>query len=276
VKKGNVLIGNFYMDLFSREGKYGHAAVFDLVSGFEGALPLGALVVNFDNGEPRLLSIGEMSRTLLHELGHVLHLLLSGYRLKYSEFSGFNVKMDFVEAPSQMLENWGSLEMVNFSKHYKTGEKIPQELVNKIVESSKFGRYRSWMGTVFYSMYDQVIHQTKWSLDEKIKLWRNMEIQLLNNASASNGKICRIANWGHLASSGYGSLYYSYIWSKVIALNLFSKFVENDMHRDIYKEYVEKILESGSLYPESEIIEDFLGREISLEYFYEYLDGNYM
>lgn len=280
VENNGKLLGHFYMDLFPRDGKYGHAAAFDLIKGYQKRdgsrqLPLGALVVNFTKPtkkQPSLLTYGEVSGTLLHELGHIIHLICSGHKPKYSEHSGFDVKMDFVEAPSQMLENWGDLPDIikKFSKHYKTGEKIPDKIIKSMVDSTKIGRSRSWMMTTFFSMFDQLVHQTYFSMIEMLELWRKLELMLMQVETPPD--TYQIANWGHIASS-YGSKYYSYIYSKVIAVDLFSKFKLNGLNnKKIGKEYIDTILSNGSLIPEDELITEFLGRPFSQKNFLKYLN----
>lgn len=264
----DVLIGHFYMDLFAREGKYGHAAVSNLISSYVDrngvtVLPLALLMTNFTKygeGVPSLLTYDEVMGTLLHELGHVLHLLCS--RSTFYEFSGLDTAIDFVEAPSQMLEQFGKEKDVikMFSKHYKTGKPMTDETISKIIASSKFGRASNIMKTVFYSIMDQIIHQGIYTMSEILTLWNKIEVELLRIPSPKD--TYQMASWGHLVG-GYGGQYYSYIWTKIIAINLYSKF-ENYKDKKTGKKYVETVLQAGAKYPEKELLHNFLRRYVDI------------
>ena len=145
-KDDGALVAYFYMDLYPREGKYKHAACFDLVEGHEKEdgtwqIPFVAIVANMNKpaaGAPSLLKHGEVS-TLFHEFGHVLHNALT--KARYSSQSGTSVSWDFVETPSQMLERWAWNPQVlkKISKHYKTGEPLPDEMIEKMIAAKNFG-----------------------------------------------------------------------------------------------------------------------------------------
>lgn len=263
----NEVLGHFYMDLFSRPGKFSHAAAFSLISKTDKLKPLGALVTNFGK---TLLKHSEVTGTLLHELGHIIHLLCAK-KPKYSYFSSFNVTIDFVETPSQMMENFAYEPEIlrRFGKHNQTGETLPDELIQQIIKTKKIGKARGWMKTIFYALFDQNLHRSLriYTVEELLHLWGCFEKNY--TLLESEPGLHALSTWGHIGGEHYASNYYCYVWSKVIAVDLYSKFkgIDPEMGRR-YKKY---ILEPGSTIDENDLIRKFLGRDFEVNAFLESL-----
>ncbi len=266
------LIGRFYLDLFPRPNKYNHAACFPLVSskatdnGYQ--VPVATLVCNFTeptNDKPSLMTHSEVN-TFFHEFGHVLHNMLSRTTLGYQ--AGTSVARDFVEAPSQIFENWvwnyESLSL--FARHYKTGELLPRPLFDKMLATKNVLSGIQNLQQVFYGSYDMTLHDRFDPLGEKtttdvLKELQN-SITLYEYLPGTHFQ----AAFGHL--NGYEASYYGYMWSDVYAQDMFSRFEkEGILNPEVGKDYREIILASGSEVDEMEMLRNFLGREPNDEAF---------
>ena len=269
------LMGYIYCDLYPREGKYDHYAMFDMIGGYEDEnkiqqVPVVALVGNFarsENGDQPVLSHEGLS-TLFHEFGHTIHGICGGYKNKYYEFSGTNVETDFVEIPSQMKEHWIFDRNVikRISKHIKTGEQISDELIDVILKTRYIGKCHEWMRIISMSMIDQTIQKRRKMNSEEMK-------QVTNDITKEYmpGNIVESLNaWGHLGG-GYDARYYSYVWTMVVACDLYSKFAGKSMEEQkiIGEEYRKKIMEPGGTKSGMSMIMDFLGRSPSIKPFLE-------
>lgn len=265
------LIAYFYMDLYPREGKYKHAACFDLVGGEEKQdgtyqTPFVAIVANMNKPSketPSLLKHGEVE-TLFHEFGHVLHNALT--RAKYSAFAGTNVSWDFVEAPSQLLERWAWEPQVlkKISKHYKTGESLPDDLIERMIAAKNFGTATAYLRQNFFAQYDMLLH-TLDKTPDTTKLYFDL-----------TKKICHIhltkntipqAAFGHIMG-GYDAGYYGYLWSEVIAEDFFNEFKKQGVFNpQIGLKFRREILEKGGTLEEEDMVRNFLGRPAENEPF---------
>jgi thimet oligopeptidase len=266
VFQGGQNIGRIYLDLHPREGKYKHAAQFTVKSGVAGKqLPEGALVCNF----PRGLMEHDDVVTLFHEFGHLLHHVLAG-KQKWVRFSGVATEWDFVEAPSQMLEEWAwDVEVLQSFATDEAGKPIPAELVQKMRAAKEFGK-GYWARTqMFYAALSLEFHradpakldttETVKRLQKKYSVFPYVEDTHFQSA------------FGHL--NGYSSGYYTYMWSLVIAKDLFSPFEKAGMldEKTSFK-YRDAVLVPGGSKDAAELVKDFLGRPYGFESFKKWLD----
>lgn len=267
VEENNQIIGYIAMDLYPRDGKFKHMAMFPIVSGGELEFrdntynpPVSAILCNFakpSGKNPSLISLGEAD-TLFHEFGHLLHGTLT--KAKLSSQSGTNVSWDFVETPSQFAEMWfREKEFLNkIGKHYKTGEKIPEETINMLLKANNFLEAYSTMGQIFFSKYDLAIHGVTKVPKDINTLFKKMHKEYKNLDLPSDSLFP--AGFGHLAES-YSAGYYSYKWSEVYAFDIFSEFKKNGIFdKKTGLKYKKEILEVGSSRDEMESLKKFLGR----------------
>ena len=265
------LIAYFYMDLYPREGKYKHAACFGLVEGEEKKdgtyqKPFVAIVANLNKptkDTPSLLKHSEVE-TLFHEFGHVLHNALT--KSKYSAFSGTSVSWDFVEAPSQMLERWAWDPQVlkKISKHYKTGESLPDELIKRMIAAKNFGSGGTYLRQDFFAQYDMKLH-TADTTPDSTKLYFELT-KKIRGLPLTKGTIPQ-ASFGHIMG-GYDAGYYGYLWSEVIAEDFFGEFKKHGVFNpEIGLKFRRAILEKGGTLDEEKMVENFLGRPANNEPF---------
>jgi thimet oligopeptidase len=261
--KDKSLLAYFALDLYPREGKYGHAAAFEVTFGRqEGdryATPLAAMVTNFpkpSKTNPSLMSHGEVE-TFFHEFGHVMHFTLT--KARYRAQAGFNTAMDFVEAPSQMLENWvWDKDMLRkLSKHYKTGKALPSDLVDRMIGARLFGEAWATRGQIVLAKLDLLLHTKK--VAKPNALYAKLEQELLGLTPPKSQRY--LAGFAHLAH-GYDAGYYGYLWSRVFAEDMFTRFEkEGVLNPKTGRDYRRTILEKGSSVDEMELVEEFLGRK---------------
>jgi len=260
------LISYFAIDLFPREGKYGHACASGVIGGRratyalnEYVTPLATMIANFakpSKKNPSLLSHNEVE-TFLHEFGHIMHFTLTTAR--YASQAGYNTAWDFVEAPSQMLEHWAwnKKSLALLSSHYKTGKPIPEKLLNNLIASENHMLRYATLRQTLLGIFDLTLHTSKKKM-EPAKLWRDM-IKKYTGMTLPKDAIFP-AGFGHL--DGYGAGYYSYLWSKVYAADMFTRFEkEGILSKKVGADYKKWILEKGGSMEEIELVKGFLGRK---------------
>ncbi len=274
--QGDDLIGYFYMDFIPRPGKYGHAAAFSLISGrmlSDGTYshPISAIVANFsspEKGKPSLLKHEEVT-TLFHEFGHIMHQTLT--KSPFASLSGSNVDQDFVEAPSQMLENWAfSSEVLGaLSGHYQDHScKLPEPLLKKIIEARDFNQGYFYTRQLLLALLDMTYHTQSGPVDT-IQIYQKLYKELLGIDSLETGHFP--ASFGHLMG-GYDAGYYGYLWSEVYAEDMFTRFQkEGLLNSDVGQHYRKFVLEQGKMMDAFDILRQFLGREPNTDAFYKRL-----
>lgn len=256
-------ISRFYLDLFPREGKYGHAAEFPLIRSRvreDGSFqnPLCAMVANFTKptkGSPSLLQHSEVE-TLFHEFGHVLHQNLG--RTDFATFSGTQTERDFVEAPSQIMQHWVWRPdvLARFARHYETGDPIPEELVSQLVAARNLNKAMFQLRQMCYGWWDQEIHAGP-DRDLDDILARGSEITMLPPHAGT----FPLASFGHIMG-GYDASYYGYMWAEVFGDDMFSRFEEEGVtNPEVGKAYRREVLSKGGSLDADEMLVNFLGRE---------------
>ena len=266
-------LGRVYLDMHPRDGKYKHYAQFTLASGVRGRrLPEGVLVCNFPRpgAELALLEHGEV-RTFLHELGHLMHHVLGGHT-RWAVQSGVATEWDFVEAPSQMLEEWvwDPEALAGFARHVETGAPIAAELVARMRAADEYGKGLWVRQQMFYAALSLELHRRDPAgLDTTAVV---AELQERYTPFRHVPGTAFQASFGHL--DGYSAIYYTYMWSLVIAKDLFGVFRrEGLMARAPAERYRRAVLEPGGSRPAAELVEAFLGRPFTFDAFTEWLDA---
>ena len=259
MERGRV-IGRFYLDMHPREGKYGHAAQFPVVTGVEGrALPVAALVCNLPGaGDPAALLEHADVETMLHEFGHLLHHLLGGQQ-RWVAQSGVATEWDFVEVPSQMLEEWvWSPEVLARFARDGEGRAIPPDLVRAMVASRHLGRGVQTRQQLFYASLSLALHEGAPSAPPDIEPVAS-RLQARYSPHPQVPGTHFYASFDHL--SGYSALYYSYLWSEVIAADMFSRFQrEGLLNPATAAAYRRAVLAPGGSRAAAELVQDFLSR----------------
>jgi thimet oligopeptidase len=266
------LIGRFYLDLFPRENKYSHAAAFSITMGKlvedHYQIPAMALVCNFPaptDTKPSLLSHDDVE-TFFHEFGHLLHGLLTTSPFHF--YSGTSVLQDFVEAPSQIFENWVWEKEIlkRFARHYETGEVIPDKLIQKLIAAKNVNSGVKTLQQIFYGVFDFTIHNGfdpfgDFTTTDIAEILQN-EITLYPYLDHTHMH----ASFGHLV--GYESAYYGYLWSKVYAQDMYSVFKKNGiLDSQTGRRYREIIFEPGGTIHPKKLVRKFLGREPNMDAF---------
>jgi thimet oligopeptidase len=264
------LVGRFYLDLFPRQGKFTHAAVFPGVPGKRLAdgtyqTPIAAMVCNFTKpaeGTPSLLKHSEVE-TLFHEYGHVLHDLVAHCEL--ARFSGAYTVWDFVEAPSQIMEHWTWKPEVlaRFARHHQTGEPIPETLVGGLVAARQLNSAMWHLRQIQFGLLDQALHGPEEEKDLDAILLDSTAVSLLPHQEGT----FHPASFGHLMG-GYDAAYYGYMWSDVFGDDMFSRFEEEGITSPVVgRAYREQVIGKGGAVDPDDMLTSFLGRKPSNEAF---------
>jgi len=271
------MVGRFYLDMHPRPGKYSHAEMAPVLDGVKGKqLPEAILVCNFPNPtaeDPGLMDFEDLD-TFFHEFGHLMHHILGGQQ-EWAGISGITTEGDFVEAPSQMLEEWMHSPQVlaSFAKHYKTGEPIPAELVARMDRALSFGRGTWVMRQNSYTALSYDVYKTK---------PENVDLDATAIADQKHYTMFTplpgthvYASFGHLG--GYSSAYYTYLWDKVIAEDFFRQFdQENLLAGPTPMRYRHTVLEPGGSMSANDLVRNFLGREQNMQAFQKWMGQEFV
>ena len=272
--EGGKLIGRFYLDMHPREGKYNHAAEFNVRNGVSGKqIPEATLVCNLpgaDANDPGLMEYDDVV-TFFHEFGHLIHTLFAGHR-KWIGTSGIQTEWDFVEAPSQMLEEWtrDAKTLQTLARHYKTNEPIPADLVAQMNRANEFGKGLHVGAQMVYarlslSVYDRPPAEVNTDALVKKIYTEYSPIPFVDGTHMQTA-------FGHL--DGYSAIYYTYMWSLVMAKDMFSRFDRNNLLDPVPAMlYRKTVLEPGGSKPAAELLEDFLGRKPSFDAYQTWLNN---
>jgi thimet oligopeptidase len=271
-------LGRIYLDMHPRDGKYKHAAQFPLKDGVRGVqLPEGVLVCNFPLPEPatagRPAHAGLMEHddvvTMFHEFGHLMHHVLGGHQRWISQ-SGIATEWDFVEAPSQMFEEWAwSYDtLARFARHHETGEVIPRSLVDNMRRADKFGLGTATVQQIFYAAISLKFHRADPDTLDQLAVVKQLQKRYTPFAYVPGTRFH--ASFGHLV--GYSAMYYTYQWSLVIAKDLLTPFRAHGlMATEVTYAYRDKVLVPGGTRDAAELVRDFLGRSYDFTAYEKYL-----
>lgn len=269
------LIAYFFTDFYPRDGKYKHAAAFGLIGGRQlgtnYSIPVSSIVANFNAPtaeKPSLLNHDEVE-TIFHEFGHIMHQTLT--RAPYGILAGTSVQHDFVEAPSQMMENWvWQPEILSkISGHYKdTKKKLPQDLVKKMIAAKDFQQGYFFTRQLFLGVLDMTYNTSVGAVDTTA-VFKKLYKEITGIEPVENDHFQ--ASFGHLMS-GYDAGYYGYLWSLVYADDIFTKFKgKNILNSTVGQKYRKTILEQGNMKDGMNLLHDFLGRAPNNKAFFERL-----
>ena len=278
VVDGEKRVGRFYLDMHPREGKDKWFSAAPLVPGIAGRqIPEAALICNFPGGNDKAEDPGLMQHsdvvTYFHEFGHLVHAILGGQQ-QWAGISGIATEGDFVEVPSQMLEEFfrDAKLLQTFARHYQTGEPIPAELVATMNQAAAFGR-ADWVRTqLFYTNYALDVHDRdpdapSAPLDLDALLRADYERFLPYRWIDGNRMY---ASFTHLC--GYSSNYYTYLYDKVIAIDFFNQFDRDALlEGPAAMRYRKAVLDRGGSAPGRAMVQGFLGRDESMEAFEEWI-----
>ena len=261
-----------YTDFFPRKGKQSGAWMTELrgqwiTSKGENVRPQVMLVMNFTKptaDKPALLSLGEVE-TFLHEFGHALHGMFANTR--FESLSGTNVWWDFVELPSQFMENYASERdfLKTFAFHYKTGEPIPQELIDRIVRSRNFNAAYGCMRQVSFALLDMAYYTLDKEFKEDIpafeqKAWKKAKV------TESVKGTCMTTQFSHIMAGGYSAGYYSYKWAEVLETDAFSVFKHAGIfNRQTAQRFRDDILSRGGTENPMALYKHFRGQEPNID-----------
>ncbi len=269
--ENNHFLSILYTDYFPRNNKNGGAWMTEFLTQHmqngKDIRPQISLVMNFTRPtpqQPSLLTFDEVT-TFLHEFGHALHGMLS--RNTYNSTAGTNVYRDFVELPSQIMENW-ALEkewLDQWATHYQTGEKIPQEYIDKIKKAANFQSGYQNDRQISFARIDMAWHSIKEPINEPICQFEQKAIQSTELFPSVTGS-CFSTAFGHIFDGGYAAGYYSYKWAEVLDADAFSLFKERGIFdRETARSFRQNILEKGGSEHPMELYVRFRGHKPSVD-----------
>jgi thimet oligopeptidase len=276
VYDGGEQVGRFYLDMHPREGKDKWFSAAPIVTGVRGgAMPEAALICNFPGGEasdPGLLLYSDVV-TYFHEFGHLMHAILGGHT-EWIGLSGFATEGDFIEVPSQMLEEFFRDEKLlqAFAKHYETGETLSTAIIKKMKLAGAFGRADGMRSQIYYTTLSLDLHDQNPADLDLDRITENLYRSLHPWTWREGNRM--YASFGHL--TGYSSNYYTYAFDKVIALDFFAQFDSKDLLGcDAGSRYRKTVLEQGGSKPGRQMVRDFLGRDEEFQAFSKWLNEEF-
>src|SRR5437773_623761 len=267
------VIGRFYLDMHPRPNKYNHAAEFSIRNGVAGRqIPEAALICNLPGGQPGDpgLMTHEDVLTFFHEFGHLVHALVSG-RHQWIGISGISTEQDFVEAPSQMLEEWtwDPATLATFARHYETNQPIPEALVKQMRRASEFGKALNVRQQMVYARLSLSIYDRDPKAVDTTAMVKEIASQYTPYPFVEGTHFQ--TSFGHL--DGYSAVYYTYMWSLVIAKDLLSHFDRaNLLAPQVAHKYRDTILAQGGSKPAAALVRDFLGRPFEFKAWEDWLN----
>jgi len=272
---GDRQIGRFYLDMHPRAGKDKWFSSYSILDGKLGQqLPEAALICNFSGGtpgDPGLMEYGEVT-TFFHEFGHLMHWIFQGQR-PWAGYGG-NLESDFVEAPSQMLEEWmhDPKVLATFALNYQTNQPIPAEMVHRMNRADAFGRGLWTRVQLVYTSVSFDLHNETPSTAAIDRALPDSIQRFLPYQGVEGDH--QITSFGHL--TGYSSSYYTYLWDKVIAEDFFGQFNPNDLlASDIAKRYRKTVLEKTGSMPANDLVKNFLGRPQNVDAFVGWMNREF-
>ncbi len=269
----NTFMAILYLDYHPRPGKNGGAWMTGFrdqrIEGETDIRPHISIVCNFtrpSDTRPALLSFNELT-TFLHEFGHALHGMLT--RCTYESLSGTNVARDFVELPSQFMENFAFEKswLDTWALHYQTGNKIPEDIMNKIKGTSVFNEGYACFRQLGFSFLDMAWHTIQKTAGADIAEFEKAATEKTELFSPVKGT-CTSASFGHIFGGGYAAGYYGYKWAEVLDADAFSYFTETGIfNRETANSFRKNILERGGTEKPEDLYVRFRGKEPSMEAF---------
>ncbi|MEX1249950.1 MAG: M3 family metallopeptidase [Hyphomonas sp.] len=258
--KDGVLVGRFFLDMHPRDGKFKHAAAFPIrVGPTRDGVPVASLMCNFPAGDHTtgLMEHREVE-TFLHEFGHLIHMMVSGHP-EFATLHMGGLEWDFIEAPSQMLENWvwDYDTLATFAVNGE-GETIPRELVEKMNAARKFGTGVNTLRQLVFAGVSLNFYNRPPTEVDFGAVWEERSAALSPFERLPDTH--SYASFGHL--DGYSAIYYTYQWSKAISTDLFTEFHKNGLRdKETSLRYRDLVLAKGSSKPAADLVRDFLGRD---------------
>jgi thimet oligopeptidase len=273
---GGADVGRIFLDMHPRADKFNHAAMFDMQTGKAGGRvsrrPECALLCNLPKPgkEAALLQHSDVT-TFFHEFGHLIHHLIGGHQ-RWSGISGIRNEWDFVEAPSQLLEEWtfDAATLAGFAVHHETLEPLPADMVAKLRASDEFGKGLRVRQQMYYASISLDLYRSDPATMDIDEVCRTALTTHLPYAPVDDTYM-QLA-FGHL--DGYSAIYYTYMWSLVIAKDLFTRFTEEGLPApEASAAYRDSVLAPGGSAPAADLVRTFLGRDYSFDAFQEWLDS---
>jgi thimet oligopeptidase len=267
------LLGRIFLDMHPRADKFNHAAMFTMVTGKAGRrVPECALLCNLPRpgAEPALLQHSDVA-TFFHEFGHLIHHVIGGHQ-RWSGISGIATEWDFVEAPSQLLEEWtfDAATLAGFALHVQTGEPLPAEMVAKLRAADEFGKGLQVRQQMFYAALSLELYNRDPAGIDPVAVEREA-MESHTPFRHVDGTYMHLS-FGHL--DGYSAAYYTYMWSLVIAKDLFTRFAAEGLPASrACATYRDAVLAPGGRAPAAALVRDFLGRDYTFQAYRDWLDA---